>query len=399
MKLLLTNSNFRNLFLGRTYAIFAQSILLICAIKWIELYTDKDLWIYVLFVALNLPASLFSIPVSSWVENKILQKVMINVEMLRIISWLLFLISFNFMNIWGVLLFIFIDKFLLVFYMPTSQSLLPQIVDKKDLAISNSINEFAFISMRILGMIITAFLIKIGFFINHLLFLGVICLYVSILYIKKIKPLIRKSNTEKKKYFKILIEGFQYIKTKVIILFLIFVYGVLWMIDSVSDVISIDYLREVLQGGSEDIAYFNSSYFIGTMVATFVLPKIYKSRYQPMIVLLPIIIYPVYYFYLSEFNLFWTTIVLFGLVGFVASLFYIYLITYIQDKVEEGYHSRVFGYHYLIRSLAIYPSLFGYVLLNEVFTFNGSLKIISYIFMVLVFFIILFNQSIKKKIV
>lgn len=128
----------------------------------------------------------------TWIENRTLQKIMLWSDGLRVIVLLSFSIVMYMIAYQWMYLLLIVVSVLGLFFTPANQALLPYIIGTEDRAKANSLFQLGFTAVKIVGQISTAFLIKLMIPIPLLLVLSAGLLFLSLLFIRKVTPLIKK---------------------------------------------------------------------------------------------------------------------------------------------------------------------------------------------------------------
>ncbi len=369
--IMFTNSSFRNLFLGRIFSVLADSMLFFSLLKWIEIQsndTGSFTWFY---VAYYLPMTFLALPVGTWIENRTLQKVMMLSDGLRVIVLLAFpMVMYAVAYQWTYLLLIMVSVFGL-FFTPANQALLPYIIATEDRAKANSLFQLGFTAVKIVGQITTAFLIKLMIPISVLLLLSAGFLFLSLLFIRKVKPLIKKEATEKQNQLKMMKEGVLYIwnhpQFKPLFIFL----AVAMLIATSIDLVLISFLTTILAVGVENLSFIGTASLLGIILGASLIPRWYKIVDRKWLIIPPLFALGISIGALLVIQNWLWILPFFFIQGIALGGFNVTFVTYLQDEVQSENYTRTFSMYNMIASSMALPGILSIgVLLTAIGTIN-----------------------------
>ncbi|WP_180968139.1 MFS transporter [Cytobacillus massiliigabonensis] len=356
--LLKNNRAFRNLFVSRVLSILSDSVIFFSLLKWIEIQSNSSSAFTLFYVAFYLPMTLFAIPIGAWIENKTLQKVMGYSNFIQVIMLVLFLVTAPFLAYQWVYLLLVILSILGLFFIPANQSLLPHIVEEENRAAANSLLQLGFTAVKIVGQVFTALMIKLTYTPSSLLIISVCMLLVSLIFIKRVKPIVKKEQMEKQSQWKVIRGGISYIgqhsQLKPLFTFL-----ALAMFFAASiDLLLITFLNDVLSVGVENLSFIGTASLLGIALGAMVVPKLYKKIERKWLVIPPLFALSV-----SIGSLFFVTnwvviLPLFFLQGIALGCFNVSFVTYLQEIVSKQNYTRTFSFYNMISSSMALPGIF-----------------------------------------
>lgn len=374
----LKNRPFRNLFLGRVLSVLGDSIMFFSLLKWIEIQsgdTSSFMWLY---VAYYLPITFLAIPVGTWIENKTLQKVMIFSDGIRVVVLLIFPLVMSFVAYQWTYLLLLVVSVLGLFFNPANQSLLPYIVTAEERVKANSLFQLGFTVAKIVGQVATAFLIKLMIPISVLLLVSAGLLFLSLLFIRKITPFIKKETIIKKSQMKMMKEGVLYIwdhpQFKKLFIFL----AVAMLIVTSIDLVLLSFLTTILFVGVENLSFIGTSSLLGIIIGASLIPKWYQKVDRKWLIIPPLFALSISVGSLLFINHWLWILPLFFLQGIALGGFNVTFVTYLQDEVQRENYTRTFSLYNMISSSMALPSVLGVgLLLNKIETLNTIFMIAS----------------------
>lgn len=382
--LLINNPAFRFLFLGRISSVFADSVIFFSLLKWIELQSNGTGAYTLFFVAYYLPVTFFALPIGTWIGDKTLQKVMSYSNLIRIAVLIIFItIMPNIVYQWAYFLLCILSV-LGLFFMPANQSLLPHIIENDERPTANSLLQLGLTAVKIFGQIFTALMIKLSVKPSLLLIASAVLLFLSFIFIRQIKPLIKLERTGNQRQLTLIVEGIMYIiahpQLKSLFSFLAFA---MFFISSI-DLILIAVLTDILLTGVENLSFIGTSSLIGIAIGAAIAPKLYQNVERKWL-----IISPLFALFVSIGGLFFITswvmiLPLFFLQGIALGCFNVTFVTYLQDVVSNENYTRTFSFFNMISGSMALPGvlLIGVLLskigvLNTILSFSGILLTIG----------------------
>lgn len=378
------NPAFRFLFLGRISDVFASSVIFFSLLKWIELQSNGTAAFTFFYIAYYLPVTFFALPIGAWISNKTLQKVMAYSNLVRVAVIIIFFIGLPLFSYQWAYLFLIIVSILDLFFMPANQSLLPHIVENEDRPSANSLLQLGYTVVKIVGQIFTAFMIKLSVSPPLLLIVSAILLFLSYIFIRQIKPLVKIKQKEKKRPSTLMFEGLTYIltNTKLKLLFS-FLALAIFFISSV-DLILISFLTERLAVGVENLSFIGTSSLIGIAIGAMFAPNWYRRFERKWLIISPIFALCVSIVSLIFITNWLLILPLFFIQGIAVGCHQVTLVTYLQDTVPIEHHTRTFSLFQMISSSMALPGvlLIGVLLnkmgvLNTIGLFSAILTIIG----------------------
>ena len=367
----LKNRPFRHLFLGRVLSVLADSIMFFSLLKWIEIQSGDTSSFTCFYVAYYLPATLLALPIGTWIENKTLQKVMIFSDGIRVVVLLSFPLVMNLISYQWTYLLLLIVSVLGLFFMPANQSLLPYIVDNENRAKANSLFQIGFTVVKIIGQVTTAFLIKLMIPISTLLLVSAGLLFLSLLFIRKITPLIKKETTVKQSQIKMMKEGILYIwhhpQFKGLFIFL----AIAMLIATSIDLVLISFLTNIMRVGVENLSFIGTASLLGIMIGALLVPKWYQKIDRKWLIIPPLFALSISVGSLLFINNWLWILPFFFIQGIALGGFNVTFVTYLQDEVQRENYTRTFSLYNMIATSVALPGILGVgFLLSKIDTIN-----------------------------
>ncbi|MFD2682665.1 MFS transporter [Bacillus seohaeanensis] len=382
--LLKYHSAFRHLFLGRILSVFADSVMFFSLLKWIEIQSNSSEAFTFFYVAYYLPVTLLALPIGAWLDNKSLQKVMIYSNAFRIVMLLAFLFVMSFIAYQWVYLLLIVLSILGLFFTPANQSLLPQIIENEHRPKANSLLQLGFTVVKIFGQVFTALMVKWSLIPSVLLMISAGLLLFSLVFIRKITPMVKKQPVKKRGQWKLMKEGIKYI-VRHPQLRLLFSFLALAMFFATSvDLILISFLTDVLLVGVENLSFIGTASLFGIAIGASIVPRWYKKIERKWL-----IIPPLFALGISIGSLFFITnwlfiLPFFFIQGIALGCFNVTFVTYLQDVVSSENYTRTFSLYNMISSSMALPGVLlvgvlisNFGVLNAILAFSGILYMIG----------------------
>jgi Na+/melibiose symporter-like transporter len=388
--------NFYYLLTSRILSVFADSVIFILMLKWVEMNSSLTSSFVSLYIFSYLPAALFAIPLTSWLEKKTLQSTMILSNMIRIILFCILLWDFSAVPLVLIYVVIFIDGLCGIIFFPANQSLLTHLIDhvnEKEKLKATSLFEGSYLAVKIAGHFIATLLIVSGLEIG-LLVKFFSCLWVlSSICIWWIRPWVKNNHDDSTNNWLMIKKGYEYLLSKKTLLKVFIIYTLFWCIESSIDLINVVHLNKVLKLGVEKIGILNAFYFIGSLTGSWLVSVFQKLTWKRLFII-PAVIYIVFYIgLLFEVNFYFLCILFIG-IGILTSVLHIYIISYIQSNVESTHFARVFGFYQWIIHVSPIIGFLVISFLIETISFQSSI-VFSTAVMVIVIIISRFSRAIN----
>jgi MFS family permease len=401
MKQLLRNKNYTLLLLGYMLSVFVDAIVFMVAVKQIEVLGNHTASYTTLYLSNYLPAVLFSLAIGAWINSKQIVPVMRNSLLIRAILLVIFIGVGGLSNLYLIYLFIFIDSFLTVFILPSTDTLVTKIVPIESRSDANAIIKLMLVLMQMIGYGITTVLIKLNITLITILIVSSILLLISFFAISKIKYQQVKT-THVQRVGSELRDLFFYLKEQKHVTKLFSLFALAWLVASSIDLIVIAYLTDSAKVSSENFGVVAIVVFLGMIIGSSfssILYVKYKSQIN-IIFGFPLLVYTgtVASMYVFD-NWFWI-LPFFFLGGISLGLYEVCFTTYLQDNNDEEYYTRIFSIQGMILNSMPLPGLLFLGVLIELIGIQYTIITISLFLFVLAIVALnmnFTNQSVRDK--
>ncbi|MFP3726546.1 MFS transporter [Priestia filamentosa] len=356
MKSLFSNKNYVYLLMGYTGSIFVDATIFMVALKLIENLsndTSSYTWLYIVHY---LPAVLFSIFIGAWLNTKKLEKIMLNSLLIRFVVLLLFLLSGGMNHINLILLFIFIESFISIFFLPSTDTLVTKIVCKEDRLDANGLIKLIYVLMQGVGYGISTVLIKLDISLVTIFVVCLAFLLVATFLISRIKA-DYTPDEHTQPIMQEVVDIFSYLKTNKLTSKIFLLFGAAWFVASSIDLIVIAYLTNVSQVSSDNFGIVAIAVFIGMIAGAYLSSYIYGKIPIKYVFSFPLLVYTVTVFTMYVFDNWTYTLPFFLLGGLSLGFFEVCFTTFLQDNNEEKYYTRIFSFQNMILSSMPLPGL------------------------------------------
>lgn len=356
MKKLFANKNYTYLLLGYVTSIFADATIFMVALKLIENLsnnTSSYTWLYIVHY---LPAVLFSVLIGAWLNTKKLEKVMVNSLVIRFIILLVFLLVGGINHIPLILLFIFVESFISIFFLPSTDTLVTKIVSKDQRLEANGIIKLLYVVMQGVGFGVATALIKLQVSLNLVLFMCLAALLISGFFIYQIKTTY-KVGEPSQTIMQEVADIFAYLKQNRLTTKIFLLFGAAWFVASSIDLIVISYLTNVAKVSSDNFGIVSIAVFVGMIFGAYLSSYVYGKVPIKYIFSFPLLVYTITVYSMYIFNT-WTYILPFFFLGGISlGFFEVCFTTFLQDNNHEKYYTRIFSFQNMILSSMPLPGL------------------------------------------
>lgn len=357
MMLLRSNSAFRNLFIGRILSVFADAVLFFSLLKWIELRSGSSESFTWFYAAYYLPITLLALPIGAWIGSRTLQKVMSVSNGMRVIILTIFLCVAPFISYEWAYLLLIIESILALFFIPANQSLLPHLVNEEERPSANSLLQIGFTVVKIMGQVFTAFMIKLSWSPHSLLIGSAGLLLASLLFIHKIKPLVKNTPSRKQSQWQLMKEGVRYIITDRQLMPLFSFLAIAMFVAGSIDLVLISFLTEKLLVGVENLSFIGTASLLGMIIGASLVPRLYHKLDRKWLLIPPLFALFISIAALLVINHWLLILPFFFAQGIALGCFNITLVTYLQDYVVKENYTRTFSLYHMITSTMTLPGI------------------------------------------
>ena len=257
-----------------------------------------------------------------------------------------------------VMLYFFVRSIGEALYAPASEAIIPNLVPREQLVQANGIKQTAAMGGGIIGPVLGALAVsRFGyggaFFADALTFVVSV---VSLLIIRVQEGLatVEHAKLNLSSYFGELKEALLYIRTKAVIMQLMFTFSVINFGGAAMNVMMPFYITERLANSSVDTyAQFMSAYSVGGMIIAVSFSLFKEMRYKGKLVIVPLIVFTLCQVAIGFSTSLYLTM-LFSFIRSVAIISNMSSSAIYQSEVEPGIRGRVFSFRYML-STALAP--------------------------------------------
>ena len=226
-------------------------------------------------------------------------------------------------------------------------------------------------------------MIKASFTPLSLIIVSVVLLFFSLIFIMKIKPLIKNEQIGKQSQLKLMKEGLSYIINNSALKSL-FIFLALAMFFATSvDLILVSFLSDILLEGVENLSFIGTASLCGIAIGATLFPKFYNDIGRKWL-----FISPLFALSISIGSLFfitnWVVILPFFFIqGIALGCFNVAFVTYLQNTISSENYTRTFSiYNMLSSSMALPGIIMTGLLLNQIGVLNTILIISGALFLI-----------------
>lgn len=339
----LKNKNFFLLWIAQAITSFGDSLSTIALIGLIVWFTKgaKEINMMWLMLSLLIPQVIFGPIAGVFVDRWKRKWIMVASDLIRAI--LVFLIIFT-QATYQVFLIAFFVSLVDIFFFPARSSILPNIVDKKELIVANSLlsstGEFMnLIGPAIAGVIIGIFGIKLAFIIDALTFLlsGIAIFFISV------KEESREEKMGIKTIFLELKEGITYIKTSKKLSFMCLVFGAMMIAGGTINLILPIFVSEVLHKGTKEFGFLMSANGLGIIIGSLLSGRLGQKIEKTKLITFAIILCGINSIIFALNSIFLIGLLLFVINGLTNGLWEVSASTIFQEETDDKNRGKVFS--------------------------------------------------------
>ena len=219
-----------------------------------------------------------------------------------------------------------------------------------------------------------------------LLFSSAGMLFLSLLFIRKVVPLVKKEAITKQSQFKMMGEGVSYIwshpQIKPLFLFL----AIAMLIITSVDLVLLSFLTDILFIGVENLSFIGTASLLGIIIGASLVPKLYKKVDRKWLLVPPLFALSISFGSLLFITNWLWILPFFFIQGIAVGGYSVTLVTYLQDEVPKENYTRTFSvYHMISSSMALPGVLVIGFLLNKIETLNTITFMASIMFLLGIF--------------
>ncbi|MFD3450556.1 MFS transporter [Microbacteriaceae bacterium 4G12] len=341
-KSILRNSQFLFLWIASTFTGLAFSVYLITESWYVVNQLNMASMLGIVMMMTTIPRVLLMAFGGVMADRFKRSHILFTVNMLRagILLILVFLVWNSQLNIWWLMAFACSFGILDAFFWPSSNSLIPQIVDKEQITQANSIVQTTNQLSLMIGPALAAFIMKFASFSASFAIAAGLLLISSILV-----RLVRESapqQTKQHSFIKDLKEGILYVKGVPFILTIMCTSIVVnfFLVGPLNIGLPI-LVKQTLKGDILDLSYLESSFAIG-MTAGAILTGLIGFRKKRAVISLTLIgVLGIGCALLSQMTTIWYGIIVVSILGICLSISNIISPSLIQELVEPSMMGRV----------------------------------------------------------
>jgi len=340
LKVVFSNRNFVNLFLGRTLSSTGSIIYSIIAVLYVYNITRSGWSVGKLEVFSFLPAIILGM-IGGVVADSYNRKNIIIISNLILAA--LFAILSLFPTIMAVYIISFFVGFVASFSAPASSAILPQIVDKRLIVQANSVFAVVLHGIRLVIPALGGFLfIWIGF--SNACTLNAVSYLCCALFIIQLKGDFASTGGRKMRVFKQKFGEFLHVlKREKSLLNIMLLLSMFRLGSGALVALIVVFLKETLGAGDSALGIVMSVIAGGTLIGGITAPLLEDRLKQPRLIQVSLIIFAVSLFIMVTTGNLITTYIMFVFVGIGNAYFSIGLNSFFQQNFDSKILGRIFG--------------------------------------------------------
>jgi len=376
------NRNFFMLLSGQFVSQIGDKLHMIALSFWVLKTTGSSAKMGAVLAASLIPSLVIGFFSGAFIDRYNRKNIIIGTDLLRGLILALFAVLFYFelINLYMILAMQMLLSVNAAFFDPAIPSVIPQIVDEKNLAAANSKHQFVngFSGAFIGGILISMFGYLWVFVVNAISFLLSAFFECFI----KIPPL-QKDTTDKKGETGILSDlkqGYQYILSDKALLILLFMVMVIHFFVGSIEIFMPVIANAISNDGAKNLGFFQTAFGVGTIIMAVILSIKNISGKENFTLFGSVFLIGVLYIAASFFagseavitGLYLIMIFLFGCCIIGAGISFK---TLLQKKVDTSFAGRVFAVVGSVGNASIPGAMMAYGFLLEIYDFQNLLMI------------------------
>ncbi len=374
----LSNSKFLFLWIGQITSQLADRVFIYVLMIVAYTLTRSNLGVSIPMLSFGIPSVLFSSFAGVYVDRLDRKGIMIVSNILRgaIVLLIIPVVSRSLVLTFLVSLLVYTVA---QFFAPAEASSIPELVEKKNLIVANSLFMTTWMGASVMGFGLGAPLVN--FLGEKATFVIVAVLYfISAGAIFMIPLMFRELHLGVKQHIlKDFIAGFEFIRRKIIILFALLKLFIATSAIAVLSLLAITYAKEVLQIGARNFGYLIFSVGFGMFFGMGILNSITKYFSKGIIVILTFIFSSIILLLLSVFNNIYLALILTFFLG-IGNIFVTSTIqTILQERIPRGIRGRIFGVQNMLINSAFTLPVLLFGLLGDIYGVKTAIAILGII--------------------
>ena len=400
------NRNFSYLLAGQFVSQIGDKFHMIALSFWVLKTTGSPLKMGAVLAASLIPSLILGFFSGAFIDRYNRKYIIVGTDFLRglIIALFAVLFYFEMMNFYVILIMQALLSVNAAFFDPAIPSVIPLIVEKKDLTAANSrhqfVNGFSTIAGAFLGGIfISAFGYLWVFVVNAISFILSACLecFIQIPHMSKD---VRKE--ELSGILEDMKQGYQYILSRRVLVVLLFMIMIIHFFVGSMEVFMPVIAHTVSKDGAKSLGFFQAAFGLGTIIMAVVLSIMSISGKEKFTLFGSVFLIGLLFVLASFFNgnetimipLFLAVIFLFGCCIICAGISFR---TLLQKSIDNNFAGRVFAVAGSIGNASIPGAMIIYGILLEKYDFQGLLMVSGLVLMPLSIISFMLYKEIKHE--
>lgn len=379
------NRNFLMLLSGQFVSQIGDKLHMIALSFWVLKTTGSSAKMGLVLAASLIPSLLIGFFSGAFIDRYNRKNIIIGTDLIRGLILALFAVLFYFewINFYMILTMQMLLSANAAFFDPAIPSVIPQIVEEKDLAAANSKHQFVNGFSTIVGAFIGGILISIFGYL-WVFVTNAISFLLSAFFECFIKiPPLQKDTTEKRGdtgIFSNLKHGYQYILSDKALMIILFMVMVIHFFVGSIEIFMPVIANAISEDGARNLGFFQAAFGVGTIIMAVILSIKTISGKEKLTLFGSVFLIGVLYIAASffagnetvMFGLYFIMIFLFGCCIICAGISFK---TLLQKKVENSFAGRVFAVVGSVGNSSIPGAMIVYGFLMEKYDFQNLLMI------------------------
>jgi len=351
----LTYRSFTLLWLARLISSLGDRLHMI-ALGWsVWKLTNSSLYVGFSFMAIALPHLIFGFPGGALVDSLSKKKAMVLSDFARFFLVLLIPLVLK-TRLEAVFVLVFLISLFTLIFNPSQNSLIPELVERKDLLKANSylmaVDSLSdVLGYPLAGVLVASLGYNISFYIDSLSYL-LSALILCCLPLVSQPFLLKKLNLSR--VHQEALEGWSFIRETKPIFYSNLVFFFAPLLGGGMDVLIPPYVSKVLQGSAREYGWMETAMAVGGILGSLLLARQGKKQKKGFLVSLGLLGFGFSIMLVGRAKLLFPALFLYALAGFFNLLFFISHTTLLQENTPLEMRGRVFA----VRSSLVYSGLF-----------------------------------------
>lgn len=353
----LRQRNFALLWFGQLISLIGDWLLFVALPFYIYTITGSTLATGIMFIIQTLPRVFLSSVAGVFVDRWSRKKTMLFANLIQAVALLPLLLMHSANMIWIVYICAFVDSCVAQFFLPASNAIIPNLVDKEQLLSANALNSMSQELTRLVGPLLGGVLVGLFGIGSVVLVDSVSFLFAAFmiaLITVSVQPVKDQESTAQaasvssgvaglSTLWHEWLDGLRLIRRDKLLRAIFLALGVSMIAEGILQVILAPWVKTVLHGTTLTFGWIATVQAIGGLIGSLLIPRISKIIAPARLIPISGMLVGLLVFAIVNVHNFLFVLILVGCVGVVVIGFFVTLFTMLQEGADDAYRGRIFG--------------------------------------------------------